>query len=269
MSETAGDVQANTPPAEPAHAVFIGYVARSHPNLGRVVIQIQNGYELNELHGVQITSEADKDALMFNNTTGLWENRQLLSKDISDSTDAGRNVLSIPNPSAISYLRINADNSVSALTLAQLKQDLGLSRVVLSSDVSTTASSTALVDVTGLSFPIVAGNTYKFTARLIHTASVANIGLKWAVNADVAVSNITYRTLQNGGVVSAFFIHHANALNSASTNSGATQSNHINTIEGIVVASNTGTAIIRFGKSAANAGTLTCKAGSYVEYETI
>lgn len=336
LSETAGDVQANTPPAEPAHAVFIGYVARSHPNLGRVVIQIQNGYELNELHGVDVPSPTINDYLYYDGS--LWKSRALNStivvnastipasdvsaalnflsgqvqgkvtsnaaitgatatkitydskglvtgsssllaadlpshthtaSQISDSSSVGQSLITIPNPSAISYLRINADNSVSALTLAQLKADLGLNRVVLASDVSTTAVSTALVDVTGLSFPIVAGNTYKFTAYLVHTASVANVGLKWAVNADVAVANITYRTLQNGGVVTAFFIHHANALNSASTNSGATQSNHINTIEGILVANNTGTAIIRFGKSQANAGTLTCKAGSYIEYETI
>ena len=53
---TAGGMVANTPPAEPNHTVFIGYVARSHPNQGRVVLAIQNGYELDELHGVQITT---------------------------------------------------------------------------------------------------------------------------------------------------------------------------------------------------------------------
>jgi len=265
---TAGHVT-NVKPSAPNHIVYVGYVIRTSPTNGTIEYRIQNGYELDEIHDVVATAPVDNDYLYYDASTSLYRLTQLTAARITDSTDVGRNVLTIPNPSAISYLRINADNSVSALTLSQLKQDLGLSRVVLSSDVSTTAVSTALVDVTGLSFPIVAGNTYKFTARLVHTASVANIGLKWAVNADVAVSNITYRTLQNGGVVSAFYIHHANALNSASGNTGATQSNHINTIEGIVVASNTGTAIIRFGKSAANAGTLTCKAGSYVEYETI
>ena len=269
LSETAGAYQANTPPAEPAHSVFIGYVARSHPNLGRIVLAIQNGYELNELHGVDVPSPASNDYLYYDGGTSLWKSRQLALGSITDVTTIGYNLGTLPNPSAISYLRINADNSVSALTLAQLKSDLGLNRVVLTSDVSTSAISTALVDVTGLSFPIVAGNTYKFTAYLIHTVSVANVGLRWAINADVAVSNITYRTLQNGGVVSTFYIHHANTLNSASTNTGATQSNHISTIEGILVANNNGNAIVRFSKALANSGTLTTKANSFIEYQII
>jgi len=58
---TAGGMVANTPPAEPNHAVFIGYVARAHATQGRVTLAIQNGYELTELHGVEITSVANND----------------------------------------------------------------------------------------------------------------------------------------------------------------------------------------------------------------
>ena len=58
LSTTAGGV-VTSPPAEPAHAVFIGYVVRSHPTLGVIDVAIANGYELNELHGVQITSAAN------------------------------------------------------------------------------------------------------------------------------------------------------------------------------------------------------------------
>jgi hypothetical protein len=84
LSETAGEVQANTPPAEPAHSVFIGYVARSHPNFGRVVIKIQNGYELNELHGVEITSQTDGDILRYDGS--LWRNQSLESNIVANSS---------------------------------------------------------------------------------------------------------------------------------------------------------------------------------------
>lgn len=86
---TAGGVVANTPPAEPNHAVFIGYVARVHPTQGRVVLAIQNGYELDELHGVQITSVANNDTLKYNSTSGLWVNAQpsIINKQtITDGT---------------------------------------------------------------------------------------------------------------------------------------------------------------------------------------
>jgi hypothetical protein len=72
---TAGGMVANTPPIEPNHAVFIGYVARSHPNQGRVVLAIQNGYELDELHGVLITSPANNNVLTYESSTSLWKNK--------------------------------------------------------------------------------------------------------------------------------------------------------------------------------------------------
>lgn len=59
---------ANTPPAEPAHSVFIGTVARAHPTLGRIILAIQNGYELDELHGVKITTPTDSQLLRYNGT---------------------------------------------------------------------------------------------------------------------------------------------------------------------------------------------------------
>jgi hypothetical protein len=72
---TAGGMVANTPPIEPNHTVFIGYVARSHPNLGRIVLAIQNGYELDELHGVLITSPANNEVLTYESSTSLWKNK--------------------------------------------------------------------------------------------------------------------------------------------------------------------------------------------------
>ena len=76
LSETAGEIT-NVIPSEPAHSVFIGYVAYAHPTAGKIILHIQNGYELNELHGVKITSETDKDVVYYNNSTGLWENASI------------------------------------------------------------------------------------------------------------------------------------------------------------------------------------------------
>jgi hypothetical protein len=63
-----------TVPSEPNHSVFLGYVARSHPTQGRVVILIQNGYELNELHDVVISSPSNGQILRYNSTNAYWEN---------------------------------------------------------------------------------------------------------------------------------------------------------------------------------------------------
>lgn len=76
LSSTAGEFQKTSPPAEPAHAVFIGYVTRAHPTLGTIVLQIKNGYELDELHGVSVSTPADRQVLAYENSSGLWKNAE-------------------------------------------------------------------------------------------------------------------------------------------------------------------------------------------------
>jgi hypothetical protein len=260
LSETAGAWQ-NTPPAEPAHAVFLGYVARSHPNFGRIVLHVQNGYELNELHGVQITSEADKDALIFDAATGLWKNKQIVAADISNSTDVGKNLLTLPNPSAIRYLRVNADNSISALTLAQLKTDLSVGTdisVVLGSNVTNVG--TGFEDVTGLSFAVTANKTYKWRATISYAATAA---ITLSSNGPAtSLNNARFTTALNAT---------ANVLSNqtsydAGTNTAAS-GNALSTADGIFRVTASGTWTIRF--RCATAGLFTIRAGSVLEYSEV
>ena len=74
LSSTAGQMVANTPPAKPSNSVFIGYVAYAHPSNGKIVVAIQNGYEIDELHNVVITSPSQGDVLTYNAVTGIWVN---------------------------------------------------------------------------------------------------------------------------------------------------------------------------------------------------
>lgn len=74
LSTTAGEFT-KTVPAEPAHSVFIGTITRAHPDLGTIVIQIQNGFELTELHGVLITDPEDGDVLTYETSSTLWKNK--------------------------------------------------------------------------------------------------------------------------------------------------------------------------------------------------
>jgi hypothetical protein len=77
LSAATAGAFTSTVPAEPNHAVFVGYIARAHPTQGRIVLHIQNGYELNELHGVQISSEANNDLLVYETSTTLWKNKSI------------------------------------------------------------------------------------------------------------------------------------------------------------------------------------------------
>jgi hypothetical protein len=261
LSETAGAWQ-NTPPAEPAHTVFLGFVARSHPNFGRIVLHVQNGYELNELHGVQITGEADKDALMFDAATGLWKNKQIVAADISNSTDVGKNLLTLPNPSAIRYLRVNADNSISALTLAQLKTDLSVGTnisVVLGSNLVNVG--TSYEDITGLSFAVTAGKTYKWRATISFaiptgTYFFSTNGPSFSVmtNRFTIATGLTANGVSNQGLYNT-------GTNVTGSSSG------LATADGIVTVIASGTFILRFRCSIA--GNLTVRAGSVLEYSEV
>ncbi len=64
-----------TKPSTPAHAVKIGIVTRSHPTLGSIVLQIQNGYELGELHDVLIENPTERQSLRYDSETTSWKNK--------------------------------------------------------------------------------------------------------------------------------------------------------------------------------------------------
>ena len=61
-----------TKPSAPEHLVFIGVVVRATNN-GIIYVSTQNGYELDELHNVAITTPASGQILEYNGT--LWVNK--------------------------------------------------------------------------------------------------------------------------------------------------------------------------------------------------
>jgi hypothetical protein len=77
LSTTAGQVT-STRPTFPNHAVFIGHVSRSQVNEGRIIVVIINGFEVNELHDVTLSSPADNDLLTYSTSGGNhWENKSI------------------------------------------------------------------------------------------------------------------------------------------------------------------------------------------------
>lgn len=62
------------PPTQPMHGVYLGVVLRVNANTGKVYVKVQNGYELDELHNVLITTPANGQALTYDSATQLWKN---------------------------------------------------------------------------------------------------------------------------------------------------------------------------------------------------
>jgi hypothetical protein len=62
-------------PVAPAHMVYIGVVTRVQSNNGEIFVNIQNGFEIEELHDVLIQSKANNQGLFYESSTGLWKIR--------------------------------------------------------------------------------------------------------------------------------------------------------------------------------------------------
>ena len=73
----------STKPTAPNHMVVMGYVSKSHATLGELFVNIQNGFELSELHDVLITSPTDGQVLKYTSSTSTWNNSSL--KTVGDN----------------------------------------------------------------------------------------------------------------------------------------------------------------------------------------
>jgi hypothetical protein len=77
LGATAGTLTA-TKPVAPNHLVYIGIVERANAGNGQIYIKPQNGYELDELHNVLITSPQNNQFLVYETgTPNLWKNKSL------------------------------------------------------------------------------------------------------------------------------------------------------------------------------------------------
>jgi len=82
LSPTTPGLVTTTRPSAPNHAVFIGYIVRAHPNQGKIIVTIQNGFELNELHNVLINGISNGQVIQYESATQLWKNHTLASSDV-------------------------------------------------------------------------------------------------------------------------------------------------------------------------------------------
>jgi hypothetical protein len=87
LSGTTAGTYTSTKPQAPIHLVYVAVVVRSHPTQGVLEVRIQNGYELDELHDVQITSVANNNILQYNAATSLWKNVAGTTTNIAEGTN--------------------------------------------------------------------------------------------------------------------------------------------------------------------------------------
>jgi hypothetical protein len=131
LGTTAGSVT-TTPPAAPFHAVFIGIVTRSQTTNGRILYNIINGFELEELHNVSIpTTPTNGQKLTYNSTTQVWEAQSDFGKLGIANTDGlytyyGTFAAAITAATSGQTIELFADITESAVTSITLKNGVNI-----------------------------------------------------------------------------------------------------------------------------------------------
>jgi hypothetical protein len=138
-------------------------------------------------------------------------------------------------------------------------------RKLLPANVS--SSSTTLANVTGLSFPVTTGVTYKFKFFIVFTATAATIGTRWTLSGPTATTLRYYSTYPSSGSANVFYYQSGYDGAVITTNTASTTSN-IAIIEGIINCSSSASEVI--ARFSAESASITALAGqSYVEWEIL
>jgi hypothetical protein len=114
LSQTAGQFTA-TRPAAPAHTVFLGWAIKIGTTSGEVFVHISNGWELDELHNVLITSPVSGNTLIYDAVAGVWKNANLTAgTGISVTNGAGS--ITVANTGVLSLTGTTNEVEVSGST---------------------------------------------------------------------------------------------------------------------------------------------------------
>lgn len=134
LSPTVAGTYTATKPHAPSHLVYVGVVTRSHQNQGTIEVKVQNGYELDEIHDVQIVNPTDGQIIAYDAATDLWKNVNPPSGGTSSVTSVA--------------------GKTGAVTL--VKADVGLSNADNTADSAKSVASAAILTnarlINGVSF---------------------------------------------------------------------------------------------------------------------
>lgn len=145
-------------PSAPAHLVYIGAVTRVHATNGEIFIKVQNGFELDELHNVALSSVSDGQGLFYESATSLWKNKTIAS------------VLGYTPANGANYLPLTGGTLTGDLTLSGTNPRLYFTDTDNNPDyfISNTDGTFTIYDVTNSvgRFKIYSGGNAEFSANV-------------------------------------------------------------------------------------------------------
>ena len=157
----------NVKPSAPNHVVYVGKVTRTSPTNGTIVYRIQNGYELDEIHDVAISSKANNDLLVYESATSLWKNKTFAA------IFGGTPLVSVPT---LDQVTTAGNTTTNAITVGGLTVN-GIANIVGAS--STTSPILTVTNTSSGNFTFMVNNTGTGNANFgfqINSVNKATIG---------------------------------------------------------------------------------------------
>ena len=241
---TAGRLTNIKPTGATGHIVVIGYVEYAHQNNGKIYVKVMNGWELDELHNVNITSVANNDILTYNSSSQNWENKTIsntLGYTPQATLVSGTNIKTIEGQSLLGSGNIDLTKSDVGLGNADNTSDLNkpistATQTALNAKQNTLVSGTNIETIEGISIlgsgdfgyynntmfeqnigymiPNVGGTTYatlRNTTSIIQTGQTAdfNIPSRMLYASSTTIGSFC---LQRGTVGGSFIFSSANKI---------------------------------------------------------
>jgi hypothetical protein len=124
-------------PYAPAHLVFIGIVTRANTSNGEIFVKVQNGFELNELHDVDLktTTPSNNEILTYETSTSLWKNKTVVSAlgfTPYNATNPSGYITSSALSSYVPYTGATSNVNLGANSLFTTTLGVGISSSLLS-----------------------------------------------------------------------------------------------------------------------------------------
>jgi hypothetical protein len=163
-------------PQAPYHSVFLGVVERANNGNGLMYVKPQNGYELGEIHDVQINGKVNNQILVYSDTQKVWKNRSVYS--VVDTTSLSNRIntkLTATDTASLSN-RINTKLAISDTTVFQRKQLSAYSFQANNTNAAANSTSTYFKDTLGTYTGSITWNSSAPSGATNHTYRWTRIG---------------------------------------------------------------------------------------------
>lgn len=172
LSQTAGQFT-KTRPLAPAHTVFLGWAIKINASSGEIFVHISNGWELDELHNVRITSVSGGQLLSYDQTNGYWKNTNLAAGTGISVSSATGGTITVTNSAPDQTVTLTAGTGIS---VSGTYPSFTVTNSAPDQVVSLTGAGTTSITGTYPNFTITSNDQYTGTVTSVAALTIGTTG---------------------------------------------------------------------------------------------